>query len=129
MAGKINIKVLASEMGKPVEDVIKLVKTRLTDAEYTGNGKNIWLPLTAAETIRLAVDVPPAVPRVYRGRVIKAANNPRWVYAAIKELDGKRPVTIPARLRGKLVGKNIEIEAITDANGTTYRYALPRHHD
>lgn len=128
MSDKIQIKALAEELGKPVEEIIDLVKTKLTADEYKGKGKNIWLPHTAAETIRLAVDMPPAVPVIYRGFVIKAAPNPRWVYAAIKQLDGKRPVAIPARLRGKLVGKTIDIEAITDANGTTFRYALPRHH-
>jgi hypothetical protein len=128
MSEKLNIKDLAAELGLPVEEAIQLATTRLTADEYRGKGKNIWLTHEAAETLRLAVDMPPAVPIIYKGYVLKAAPNPRWVYAQIKALDGKRPVAIPARLRGKLVGKTIEIEAITDAKGTTFRYASQRPH-
>ncbi len=75
--------------------------------------------------MRLAVVAPLAVPNRLGAMVIRDANNPRWVYAKLDGQDGKVPVAIPMRLRGRLAGKHIEIDAITDASGgTTYRHAL-----
>ena len=42
-------------------------------------------------------------------------------------MEGKFPVIIPRRLSGKLDGKSIKVEAITDVTGTSYRYVTPSY--
>jgi hypothetical protein len=37
--------------------------------------------------------------------------------------DHKISVVVPKRFNGKLTGKVVYVEAITDASGVTYRYA------
>lgn len=60
-------------------------------------------------------------------KVLKQAHNPQWVYCSAPERDmGKVPVIIPRRMKDKLVGKLIEVEAISDELGTSYRYVPDR---
>lgn len=68
---------------------------------------------------------PPAVTKVFQAVVMQQAPNPQWVYAKAPDVDGKLAVIIPRRLKDKLVGKRIYVEAISDAIGTTYRYVQP----
>jgi len=98
-------------------------------SQMTGKGKNTWLTPEGADTLRLWKEVPEVVPTTLYGYVLFDAPNPNWVYAKIDNIDGKHPVAIPRKLRGKLgpkerggKGKRIPIHAITDATGTTYRY-------
>lgn len=66
---------------------------------------------------------------VFVAKVLQQAPNPQWVYCiAIGKDLGKIPVIIPRRYSGKLVGKQILVEAITDNVGTTYRYAENQPH-
>jgi hypothetical protein len=56
--------------------------------------------------------------------VLHPARNPDWVMVKLEHKDGKIPVKIGRKYRGKLIGKRIVIDAITDASGsTTYRHA------
>lgn len=126
---KVKLTELAKTLGKTYEEMNRLKEEKLVDGEYTGKGKNTWLLEEAAEKLRLAVEIPAVVPTVLEARVLHDAPNPNWVYAIIPDINGKRPVAIPRRLRGKLIGKPIKIHAITDATGTTYRHAsLTGHH-
>ncbi len=60
-------------------------------------------------------------------KVLKQAQNPQWIYCQAVEKDlGKVPVIIPRRLNGKLLGKLIDVEAISDELGTSYRYVPDR---
>jgi len=69
----------------------------------------------------------PVRQEVIQMRVLKQAQNPQWVYCCAPERDmGKIPVIIPRRLKDKLVGKLIEVEAISDELGTSYRYVPDR---
>ena len=102
-----------------------LLKTNKLDAtDYKGVGKNTWFNETGITKIRLAIEIPLAVPDQLVGMVLSNAKNPNWVYCDITGIGGKKPVAIPRRLRGKLLNKRIPIHAITDATGTTYRHAL-----
>jgi hypothetical protein len=66
---------------------------------------------------------------VFPAKVLQQAPNPQWVYCkAINKDLGKIAVVIPRRFTGKLVGKQILIEAISDNVGTTYRYAEDQPH-
>lgn len=65
---------------------------------------------------------PPKKETTFMAKVIQQAKNPQWVYCiAIGKDLGKIPAIIPRRLTGKLEGKLIMLEAISDANGTSYR--------
>lgn len=66
---------------------------------------------------------------VFVAKVLQQAKNPQWAYCtAIGKDLGKLAVVIPRRLTGKLIGKQILVEAITDNVGTTYRYAENQPH-
>lgn len=120
---KMRIGTLAKELGVDVNALVKLKREKLAHNHYKGFGKNTWLTVDGAELLRLAVVAPLAVPSRLRAFVIRDARNPRWIYAKIDGQDQKVPVAIPTRLRGKLAGKTICVEAIKDASGeTTYRH-------
>ena len=120
---KTKITALAEELDVSVNEIMML-KCKLEEDEWKGHGKNTWFQTEeAVEKLRLALDIPLAVPDVLTGSVLRSARNPNWVYAKIIGMEGKHPVAIPRRLREKLVGKKIQIHAITDINGTTYRHA------
>jgi len=64
----------------------------------------------------------PDKPRFLRAVVQSQARNPQWVFASIDGVEGKCVVAIPRRFTGKLDGKVINVEAIKDETGTTYRH-------
>lgn len=68
---------------------------------------------------------PPEVTAILEGMCLSQAQNPQWIYVKVNSIEGKIPVVIPRRLTGKLVGKKVYVEAITDATGTSYRYVQP----
>lgn len=60
-------------------------------------------------------------------KVLKQAQNPQWIYCQAIEKDlGKVAVIIPRRLKDKLINKVIDVEAISDEIGTSYRYVPDR---
>lgn len=66
---------------------------------------------------------------IFAAKVLKQANNPQWVYCVAVGQDlGRIHVAIPRRLTDKLVGKNIQVEAISDITGTSYRYVEGQSH-
>lgn len=64
---------------------------------------------------------PPKQTSIFEATCISQAPNPQWIYCKAQDIDGKIAVIIPKRLSGKLVGKHIHIEAISDETGTSYR--------
>ncbi len=120
---KVRIKALAEELQTDINDLIILAKSKLCSSMITGKGgKALWINEDGQEILRRAVDIPEVVPKHYSGKVLRAAANPRYVYAFIGDLKIKVPVCIPRKLRKTVVGKNIKIEAIEDAIGVSYRY-------
>jgi hypothetical protein len=120
----IKITKLAEELDKNVNDLLKLKSEKLSvDLHYTGYGKNTVLTNEGEELIRLAFEVPLSVPDLLQATVLSEARNPRWVYCKIVAREGKVPVAIPRKLRGKLLNKRIFIHEIKDADGgTTFRH-------
>lgn len=120
---KKKIAEMAEELGVDIEVVFKLRDTRLQKRHWTGTGKNTYFTEEGQDLLRLAIAAPLAVPERLTGTVLQEAANPRWVYVRIDGRDGKYPVAIPSKLRGKLKGKSIPIQEIKDANGgITYRH-------
>ena len=66
---------------------------------------------------------------IFLARVLQQAKNPQWVYCLAPGKDlGKIAVVIPRRLSGKLEGKFIQVEAISDSTGVSYRYVEGQPH-
>jgi len=123
---KVKIGTVAEELKMDINELIKLKSDKLKpDVHYTGYGKNTLLTEKAIEIIKLSLAIPLAVPNRIEAVVLREAKNPRWIYAKLNGSNLKVPVAIPRKLRGKLVGKRIYVDAITDAsNATTYRHEL-----
>jgi hypothetical protein len=119
---KKRITVMAAELGTTEEEIMKIAGEKLTRAQYTGTGKNTWFTEAGQKVVETALFIPEAAPKKLIGWVLAECRNPRWVWATIEGKQGKHPVLIPARLRGKLIAKQIAIDAITDINGTTFRH-------
>lgn len=120
---KIRIGKLAENLDVSVDNLIRLAKSKLCASMMTGKGgKALWINEEGQELLSMAVDIPEIVPKHYKGRVIKPAANPSYVYSYINEINKKVPVCVPRKLKKALVGKNIKIEAIEDATGVSYRY-------
>lgn len=64
---------------------------------------------------------PPEQINIFEATCISQAPNPQWIYCKAQDKEGKLPVIIPKRLSGKLVGKRVTVEAISDETGTSYR--------
>ena len=98
---KTKITTLATELDVSVNELMRL-KVKLDPAEWKGVGKNCWFTPEGVEKIRLALEIPLAVPNQLQGKVLRSARNPNWVYAKLMGIDGAHPVAIPRRLRDKL---------------------------
>lgn len=121
---KIRIGALARQLDVDLNKLISLMKEKLVEGQFSGNGRLAWITPEGAEILKLAVLAPLAVPAKLWARAILQARNPRWVYCTIEGKEGKFPVAIPNRLRGMLIGKRFRVDAITDVSGTTYRHEI-----
>lgn len=117
----IKITDLATDLKVSVNDLLTL-KDKLTPEQWSGRGKNTWFTKEAVATLELALLLPEVVPNRTQGIVLHPAKNPNYLYVKLDGRDGKVPVCIPRKLRDKLDRKRINVEIITDAKGTSYRY-------
>lgn len=102
----------------------KLMRDKLGDGEVVidEHGKK-WITPGGLEKLRIALDVPMAVPTKYRATCIQRAINPIWVYVKIDGKENKHLCLIPPKLRNAdMVGKTFLVDKIEDVNGTTYRH-------
>lgn len=118
----ISVKILAEELGKTPEEIDTVRLTKLSTDQWARRGRGISITDDGAEIIRGHFDIPEIYPTKHKAYVKAECSNPRFVWCVIEGLEGKFPVYIPSRLRGKLVGKFITVDAITDAAGITYRH-------
>lgn len=66
---------------------------------------------------------------IFLAKVIQQAKNPQWAYCIAPGKNfGKIAVVIPRKLSGKLEGKLIQVEAISDSTGVSYRYVEGQLH-
>lgn len=66
---------------------------------------------------------------IFLAKVVQQAKNPQWVFCVAPGKDlGKIAVVIPRRFHGKLEGKFIQVEAISDSTGVSYRYVEGQPH-
>jgi hypothetical protein len=117
---------LAEELGTDYLTVSTLIEEHVSEDQVTGKGKNTWLTDDAVNIIKDKMEVPELIPDYYMGHVSHEGRNRNYVYAHIKDLDKRVPVVVARRFRGKLLGKTIKIEQITDATGSSFRYVPTR---
>lgn len=123
---KVKLTKLAEENEVSFEEAMEIAKDKLPEDYLTGKGKNTWVCEEGQEILIEAFDVPELVPKFLKGRVQYAAPNPHYVYAYIPEIQKKVPVVISKHFKDRLIGKNIDIEAIQDNKGVSYRHAPKR---
>ena len=114
---------IAEENDVSFEEAMHLVQTKLPQESVTGRGKATWIDEEGQEIIDQAFDIPEITPKYYKGKVLYEAPNNHYVYCHIPELQKKVPVVIGKLFIGRLIGKQIDIEAISDNKGVSYRHA------
>lgn len=58
----------------------------------------------------------------YYAKGLHPAQNKSYMFCKIEGVEGKHPVLIPLRFRGRLTGKRFPIEKIEDTKGITWRH-------
>ena len=124
---KVKLTKLAEENDISFDEAMELAKEKLPEDYLTGKGKNTWIHEDGQDILREAFDVPELVPKFLKGNVMHDAPNPHYVYAHIKEIGKKVPVVISKHFKGKLIGKQIDIEAIQDNKGVSFRHAPQKY--
>lgn len=74
--------------------------------------------------IHSTVEAEPMSRTVVSGIASGVAKNPQWIYVRLLPQNERVLAIIPKRFADKVVGKHINLEAITDETGTSYRYLL-----
>ena len=113
---------IAKELDITFGKAMQLAKDKLPEDMLSGKQRATWITEEGQLILEDAAYIEEIVPKHFKGWVIKPALNPNYVFAEIKEIGKKVPVSIPRRYRGKLIHKNIMIHGIKDENGTSYRY-------
>jgi hypothetical protein len=118
---------LAKELEVDFLTISTIIEENVSKDDISGKGKNTWLTEDAVSIVKDKLDIPELVPAYFVGKVTHQAPNPNYVYVYLKELSKKVPVIVPRRFKGKLSGKTIKVEEITDNAGSSYRYIPTRH--
>jgi len=120
---KKRVQTIAKEHSVELDYLIELVESKLPEHTITGTGYARWINEEGQELLEEAVDIPELAPKRYRGVVHSKAPNRSYIYVYIREIKKKVPVVIPRKLEHFLTeGKNVNVEAIADDRGTSYRY-------
>ena len=100
-----------------------MVDSKLPVHTITGTGYARWINEEGQELLAEAVDIPELMPKRYRGIVHSKAPNRSYVYVYIHEIQKKVPMVIARKFEDWLTkGKQVNVEAIEDEKGTSYRY-------
>lgn len=104
------------------DQCLQICKDKLEPSMLSGKGKNTWISEEGQELLNVALIVPEIVPKHHKGRVIRLAPNPSYVYAKVQEIEKVIPVVVPRRMQKTFLGKSILIEEIADKVGSSFRY-------
>ena len=120
---KKRLKTIAAEHKVDVDYIAELVDTKLPEESITGTGYARWINDEGQALLAEAVDVPELMTKRYIGIVHSKAPNRSYLYVYIPEIKKKIPMVIPRKLEDFLTeGKKVNVEAIQDEKGTSYRY-------
>ncbi len=113
---------IANEQEMEFEEVIRIAEEKLPEGSLTGTGRNTWVTEEGTAILEDSLMIEEIIPKHYIGIVLSECPNPRYNYVHNKEIGKKVPMLVPRKWQGKLVGKMVTFEAISDNKGTSYRY-------
>jgi len=112
---------LSEEYGISFDESQKIVFDNLEEEMVSGKGRNLWINEDGQRMLEDLI----SMPVLYRGKVLRAANNPRFVIAYIKDIVQKVKVSIPYQLQDRLINKVIYIESDNSGAEVKYKYVKP----
>ena len=104
------------------EEAMRIAEDKLPEGSLTGKGKNTWVNEEGTAILEESFMIEEIIPKHYTGNVLAECPNPRYNYVFNKELGKRVPMLVPRKWQGRLIGKVITFEAISDHIGTSYRY-------
>ena len=113
---------IASEQEVEFEEAMRIAQEKLPEGSLTGKGRNTWVTEEGTAILEDSLMIEEIIPKHYTGMVLSECPNPRYNYVHNKEIGKKVPMLVPRKWQGKLVGKMVTFEAISDNKGTSYRY-------
>jgi hypothetical protein len=113
---------IALEQDVEFEEAMEIAQDKLPEGSLTGKGKNTWVNEEGTAILEESFMIEEIIPKHYTGNVLAECPNPRYNYVFNKELGKRVPMLVPRKWQGRLIGKVITFEAISDHIGTSYRY-------
>jgi|TARA_R100000149_G_scaffold2385_1_gene742 hypothetical protein len=113
---------IASEQEVEFEEAMRIAEEKLPEGSLTGKGRNTWVNEEGTAILEDSLMIEEIIPEHHTGIVLSECPNPRYNYVHNKEIGKKVPMLVPRKWQGKLVGKIVTFEAISDNKGTSYRY-------
>ena len=113
---------IASEQEMEFEEAMRIAQEKLPEGSLTGVGRNTWVTEEGTAILEDSLMIEEIIPKHHIGMVLTECPNPRYNYVHNKEIGKKVPMLVPRKWQGKLVGKMVTFEAISDNKGTSYRY-------
>jgi hypothetical protein len=134
MGRKIKVDSMAAQLEADPDTVARLAVEKLpaemlrTEELDPDQPPRLLIDKDGIEILREALIGEELTPKVYQGKVARQAPNRSYVYTHIPELGKVVPTLIPRRYYDTMVGKRILVEAISNDEGTSYRWIKDRTH-
>ena len=113
---------IATEQEVEFEEAIRIAEDKLPEGSLTGKGKNTWVTEEGTSILEKSFMIEEIIPKHYTGNVVGECPNPRYNYVVSRVIGKRVPIMVPRKWQGRLIGKEITFEAISDNAGTSYRY-------
>ena len=113
---------IALEQEVEFDEAMEIARDKLPEGSLTGKGRNTWVTEEGTAILEESFMIEEIIPKHYIGQVLGECPNPRYNYVFNREIDKKIPMLVPRKWQGKLIGKTVTFEAISDNTGTSYRY-------
>ena len=113
---------IASEQEVEFEEAMRIAEEKLPEGSLTGKGRNTWVNEEGTAILEDSFMIEEIIPKHHTGMVLSECPNPRYNYVHNKQIGKKVPMLVPRKWQGKLVGKIVTFEGISDNKGTSYRY-------
>ena len=113
---------IAIEQEVEFEEAMRIAEEKLPEGSLTGKGKNTWVTDEGTSILEKSFMIEEIIPKHYTGNVVGECPNPRYNYVVSKAIGKRVPMMVPHKWQGRLIGKKVILEAISDNAGTSYRY-------
>ena len=117
---------IADEQEVEFDEAFRIAEKKLPEGSLTGRGKNTWVTEEGTAILEDSFMIEEIIPKHYEGNIVGECPNPRYNYVVSRSIGRRVPMLVPRKLQGKLIGKTITFEAISDNKGTSYRYVRKR---